>query len=151
MLQPGGILRLVLPDCEEMFSTYLELRRNNKHNEADVLVIEIIDQSVRAYPGGELLKFYQSINLMSNSDQRYWREFIFWRNGETLENYMAESGQNCTKSAIKHPRSKLQIINRGPRKIKNFTPTAAYKKTPCGAKGSNNLHNKTTKLNQAAS
>ncbi|QPN68996.1 low affinity iron permease family protein [Synechococcus sp. CBW1108] len=41
---------------------------------------------------------------------------------------------------------------RGPRKIKNFTPTAACKKkTPCGAKRSNNLHNKTTKLNQAAS
>jgi len=112
VLKPGGVLRLVLPDCEEMFSTYLDLRRNNKHKEADLLVIEIIDQSVRAFPGGELLKFYQSINLMSNSDQRYWREFIFWRNGETLEDYMTKSSQNCTKTSIKLSRSKLQIFNR---------------------------------------
>ena len=40
---------------------------------------------------------------------------------------------------------------REPRKIKNFTPTEAYKKTPCGAKGSNKLYIKMTELTQAAS
>lgn len=40
---------------------------------------------------------------------------------------------------------------REPRKIKNFTPTEAYKKTPCGAKVSNKLHIKMSELTQAAS
>jgi len=40
---------------------------------------------------------------------------------------------------------------REPRKIKNFTPTEAYKKMPCGAKGSNKLCIKMTELRQAAS
>jgi hypothetical protein len=40
---------------------------------------------------------------------------------------------------------------REPRKIKNFTPTEACKKTPCGAKGSNKLYIKMAELTQAAS
>jgi hypothetical protein len=42
-------------------------------------------------------------------------------------------------------------LTREPRKIKNLTPTEAYKKTPCGAKGSNKLYIKMTELTQAAS
>ena len=40
---------------------------------------------------------------------------------------------------------------REPRKIKNFTLTEAYKKTPCGAKGFNKLYITMTELTQAAS
>ncbi|MCP9910572.1 hypothetical protein KBZ15_11760, partial [Cyanobium sp. BA20m-p-22] len=39
--------------------------------------------------------------------------------------------------------------SREPRKIKNLTPTEAYKKTPCGAKGSIKLYIKMTELTQA--
>jgi hypothetical protein len=40
---------------------------------------------------------------------------------------------------------------REPRKIKNLTPTEAYKKMPCDAKWSHKLYIKMTELTQAAS
>jgi hypothetical protein len=40
---------------------------------------------------------------------------------------------------------------KGTSKNQDFTPTAAYKKTPCGAKGSNKLYIKMAELTQAAS
>lgn len=83
ILKPGGILRLVLPDFEEMCAAYLMYRQNGEHAKADLLVIEIIDQSVRRYPGGELGKFYRQLQ----SDKGKYRDMIDFlrvRNGESL-------------------------------------------------------------------
>jgi len=83
ILKPGGILRLVLPDFEEMCAAYLMYRQNGEHAKADLLVIEIIDQSVRRYPGGELGKFYRKLQ----SDKGKYRDMIDFlrvRNGESL-------------------------------------------------------------------
>lgn len=83
VLKPGGVLRLVLPDFEEMCREYLYRRENGDHSKADFLVIEIIDQCVRMEPGGELGRFYQSLSADPGGHVdliSYLRE----RNGEDL-------------------------------------------------------------------
>jgi len=85
VLKPGGIIRLVLPDCEEMFATYLDLRSKGLHHEADFVMIEIIDQCVRDQGGGELGAFYSMVSSMASGQKAYWHDFMAHRNGETLE------------------------------------------------------------------
>lgn len=85
VLRPGGILRLVLPDSEEMFTAYLDLRSKGMHREADFVMIEIIDQCVRERCGGELGAFYSRVRSMNSKEQAYWNSFMARRNGETLK------------------------------------------------------------------
>lgn len=82
---PGGCIRLVLPDAEEMFSAYLRYRSSGMHEEADFLIIEIIDQCVRQRSGGELADFYAKIHKMERQDAARWGSFVASRNGESLD------------------------------------------------------------------
>lgn len=84
VLKPGGTLRLVLPDGEEMFAAYLDLRSKGMHREADFVMIEIVDQCVRDRSGGELGLFYASVRSVNPKEQAYWSCFIEKRNGEVL-------------------------------------------------------------------
>lgn len=65
VLQPGGVLRLVLPDLENIARNYLQLRDDGKHEHADFLVLEMIDQCVRRQSGGELTKYYRKFELQA--------------------------------------------------------------------------------------
>jgi SAM-dependent methyltransferase len=83
VLQPNGLLRLVLPDFEEMARTYLKLRESANHEQADFLMLEMIDQCVRNEPGGELGRFYTQLQN-ATSEQRDLVEFVLMRTGEDL-------------------------------------------------------------------
>jgi len=74
---------LVLPDFEEMCRAYLFHRDEEEHQYADFLVIEIIDQTVRKYPGGELGKLYSKY-LRNPSKYQSMIDFLRHRNGETF-------------------------------------------------------------------
>ena len=80
VLQPGGLLRLVVPDLQDMCSRYLHARNAGDHTQADMLVLEILDQCVRKRPGGELAALYERARNDSTL-----RRFIFERSGETLQ------------------------------------------------------------------
>lgn len=97
VLKAGGIIRFVLPDSEEMFGTYLDLRSKGLHAEADFVMIEIIDQCVRDRRGGELGDFYSRISSMNPSQQAYWNSFMAQRNGETLDVNLPE------QKSLPHP------------------------------------------------
>lgn len=91
ILSPGGRVRLVLPDLEEMARSYLALRETNSHSKADFLVLEIVDQCVRGEEGGELGAFYDdlranSLSLNSSPPQRVSEiaQFVAERTGENL-------------------------------------------------------------------
>lgn len=56
--QSGGRVRLVVPDLEELCATYLSCRRKEQHVKADFVMLEMIDQCVRTFPGGELGAYY---------------------------------------------------------------------------------------------
>lgn len=83
ILKPGGVLRLVTPDLEEMCKSYIRYRQESEHVKANFLVVEMIDQTVRRYPGGELGKLFREYS----SDQYKHKdmvEFLRYRTGETL-------------------------------------------------------------------
>lgn len=84
ILQPGGMIRLVLPDFEEMARTYLTLRSTGDHVKADFLITEIIDQCVRRQPGGELGRLWRAIQEDPMTDVQF-RVFIQERMGAGLK------------------------------------------------------------------
>ena len=84
ILKPGGVVRLVLPDLEEMASSYLTFRKKGDHEKANFLILEIIDQCVRNTNGGELVRFYQKIKNNKNK-YKHMIDFIHERNGEELK------------------------------------------------------------------
>jgi predicted SAM-dependent methyltransferase len=84
VIKPGGILRLVVPDCEEMFTTYLQLRSRGLHGEANFLVMEIVDQCVRTQRNGEMGRFYGRVDRMPKDQRQAWFDFIRMRTGQDL-------------------------------------------------------------------
>ena len=59
ILKPGGMIRLVMPDLEEMCREYLLRREREEHEKADFVVLEMVDQCVRLRSGGELGQLYR--------------------------------------------------------------------------------------------
>lgn len=84
ILQPGGVLRLVLPDFENLCRAYLENRESGKHREADFIILEIVDQCVRRDSGGELGRFYQTLRG-SGTDEDAMIKFVKERTGEDIQ------------------------------------------------------------------
>lgn len=60
LLKPGAVIRLVMPDLEDICREYLAMRSAGQHDKADFLVIELLDQCVRKQPGGQLASVLQS-------------------------------------------------------------------------------------------
>lgn len=97
VLEPGGVLRLVLPDLQEMASSYLKYREAGDHARADFLVLEIIDQCVRRTPGGELGRFYRSLREKPSEDAKRMGAFIRERTGEDLQARPASIQKSITR------------------------------------------------------
>jgi predicted SAM-dependent methyltransferase len=86
ILKPDGVLRLVLPDLENMATNYVNFRRLGEHCKADFLVLEMIDQCVRNVSGGQLRLFYSKIKKQ-HDQHKSMIEFIKERVGEDLTTY----------------------------------------------------------------
>ena len=90
VLEPGGVIRLVLPDLENMARTYLQLRDDGKDEQADFLVLEMIDQCVRRQSGGELGKYYRTLqeqgkgDVSASDNNTVMIDFIRLRTGEQI-------------------------------------------------------------------
>jgi hypothetical protein len=69
VLKPGGIIRVVLPDLEQIVRLYLDaLDRSlqgdqEAQNRYEWLVIELLDQMVRNRSGGEMLEYWKQTPL----------------------------------------------------------------------------------------
>ena len=83
ILAPGGVLRLVLPDLENLCRTYLAHRERGEHEQAYFLVLEMIDQCVRRESGGELGRHYRALKS-SPGEHAALIEFVRERTGENI-------------------------------------------------------------------
>lgn len=83
ILKPGGVLRLVVPDLENLCRTYLHHRDQGEHDKADFVVLELLDQCVRRKSGGELGRYYQILKAEPESSASSI-VFVRERNGEDL-------------------------------------------------------------------
>lgn len=105
VIKPGGLIRLVMPDSEEMFATYLELRSKDMHLEADFVMMEIIDQCVRDKGGGEFGAFFSMLRSMNETDQSYWHNFVVSRWG-SLDDDLRKLPQS---TSVMHSRRNLLL------------------------------------------
>ncbi|MBW4483584.1 MAG: glycosyltransferase [Tildeniella torsiva UHER 1998/13D] len=86
VLRPGGVLRVVVPDLEQIAREYLrtlEEAKNGSEKAAhnyDWILLEMYDQAVRHHSGGDMAK-YLAANDISNEDYVIKR---FGYEGETL-------------------------------------------------------------------
>ena len=70
VLKPGGILRVVCPDLENICKEYLRHLNENIARPSELsianydwILLEMYDQTVRTQPGGEMRKFLESPSL----------------------------------------------------------------------------------------
>lgn len=95
VLKSGGQIRLVLPDLDELCREYLRRRDAGEHEKADFVVLEMLDQCVRAQPGGDLAEYYRHIISAHVQDMV---NYITTRTGEDF------SGWGCRTEAESRPR-----------------------------------------------
>ena len=116
VLQNGGILRIVLPDLENIIRCYIDLI-NNKNNYSEPeffkfhqwLIIELFDQAVREYPGGSM------------------KECLMIQDPELLE-YIANRIGTIKITENKYPSVKKPLLYRIKRKLtKMILSEAEYK------------------------
>ena len=85
VLKPGGIIRVVVPNLEDIVINYLyylnEARKGNKQAKIryEWMMLEMYDQTVREYGGGEMLEFWKQ-NPLPEED------FIIKRVGSEVKN-----------------------------------------------------------------
>lgn len=84
VLEPGGVVRLVVPDLENLAREYLKHRDAGSDGRAKFLVLELIDQSVRLIPGGQLGRFYDSPRVSSSEFSSDMATFVKERVGEEI-------------------------------------------------------------------
>lgn len=108
VLKPGGILRIAVPDLEQIAIHYLSALNEGLQDPAsaekkanyDWMMLEMFDQTVRTSSGGEMLKFLRQ-NVVSN------KTFILERCGSEVENLFgkpvsrASSGDQASVSLLR--------------------------------------------------
>ncbi|MDA0265667.1 MAG: methyltransferase domain-containing protein [Cyanobacteria bacterium] len=83
VLEAQGLIRLVLPDWENLCREYLSCRDQGEHSRGDFLMLEMLDQCVRLYPGGLLGDYFDYLKSHAH-EQPEMLEYIKLRCGEDL-------------------------------------------------------------------
>ena len=87
VLKVGGIVRIVVPDLENICREYLEIlsdiQNSNNKIKYEWIIVELLDQMVRTDSGGEMLKIFRDAKTVNDD---FLKEYIFRRVGEKLHN-----------------------------------------------------------------
>lgn len=111
VLRPGGVLRLVMPDLEEMCREYLARRDAGDHEKADLVVVEMIDQCVRQTGGGELGALYRTYSA-DPIRHKAMIDYLQWRNGESLRPVATQNADNGSAVLAPHPTRSRRLLDR---------------------------------------
>ena len=89
ILKPGGIIRIAVPDLEQIARTYVYLLEKslqgdqNSQKRYEWIMIEMFDQMVRQKSGGEMLNFWKQNPMPAE-------EFVFKRIGPEIKRTILE-------------------------------------------------------------
>lgn len=89
VLKSGGVIRLAVPDLEGIAREYLRLLEvvatgdKTRESDYDWIMLEMYDQTVRNYSGGEMARFLENLNVDD-------RPLVKSRIGVEAENFWAE-------------------------------------------------------------
>ena len=106
--KPGGQIRLVMPDLENLCRSYLKHRDAGQHVEAGFLILEMLDQCVRSVSGGELGAFYKRLQSSSLTDDGMI-EFVKYYTGHVILPPSLTSGSRL-KRVLNNPVNLLKKL-----------------------------------------
>lgn len=117
-LKKGGILRIVIPDLEDIIDEYLRLRKSLSEDPSNEIIalkykwilLEMFDQPSRNYTGGQMKEFIQSDGVKIE-------EYIKNRLG-SIADELFETGRKVPMANGKENFSFLKIIKRLINKIR---------------------------------
>lgn len=89
ILKPGGILRLSTPDLINMCREYISMRDTSSHENAETVLIELLDQITRSYSGGRAYLLYKSLASNLSTKTSKIKTYVEARTGEKLSNYIS--------------------------------------------------------------
>lgn len=98
VLKPSGILRIVVPDFENIVREYIQNLESNQLEKAEFNTVELLDQCVRSESGGMLAAWRGSAGLSQE-----FRNYVTHRTGYIYKTPSIEEKRN-KKSKIRIPK-----------------------------------------------
>ena len=109
VLKPGGIIRVAVPDLEQIARLYLDLLEKALQGDEeaqkryDWIMLEMFDQMVRNQPGGEMRNYWKQ-NPMPAED------FVIERCGSEVLNALAFLGNSGNLASALTPEAGLDLV-----------------------------------------
>jgi predicted SAM-dependent methyltransferase len=94
-LKPSGIIRLSLPDFEEMANAYVEAKRNGDNLASQFIMTEIVDQCVRLTPSGTFPTWYERA-----TENQELEKLIKTRTGVSMRERAQSSRKNSSAKLL---------------------------------------------------
>lgn len=108
ILKPGGLIRIVVPDLENIVQSYLlnlhEIKKGNLEAKKryDWTIVELLDQMVRMTPGGEMLKYWNQSPMPAE-------DFVVSRLGDEVLKVIRNVQKSKTPTSLKEPTIQEQV------------------------------------------
>ncbi len=120
VLKPGGIIRVVVPDLENIVDEYKKYLKENLENPYEVsianydwILLEMYDQTVRNYSGGQMAEFLKQPNLVN---EKYIIDRIGYVGRNIRNNYLNRNNSNVTMN-IKKSLSSIAMFKKAIRYV----------------------------------
>jgi len=107
ILKPGGIIRIVVPDLENIVREYLhildEIRSgvDKAQSKYDWIMLELYDQAVRQTPGGMMLQYLQQPDIPAY-------DYVLQRGGKEIQEIINRN--QVSSNVHQHPAKKFNSL-----------------------------------------